>query len=131
MQRHRNLKSCNSNSLYLVFYSKIFMKVFGKRLKGPLDINKSWQQAGFISYLSVMGHLEMVSQVLKRTTVSVSFMECKKIFDLVEVENSPGRLVQNISGDVMDTLKKFILVWKVSLLFKSWWSLFNEQNLYK
>lgn len=52
----------------------------------------------------------MVSQVLKRTTVSVSFMECKKIFDLVEVENSPGRLVQNISGDVMDTLKKFILV---------------------
>lgn len=57
-----------------------------------------------------MGHLEMVSQVLKRTTVSVSFMECKKIFDLVEVENSPGRLVQNISGDVMDTLKKFILV---------------------
>lgn len=57
-----------------------------------------------------MGHLEMVNQVLKRTTVSVSFMECKKIFDLVEVENSPGRLVQNISGDVMDTLKKFILV---------------------
>lgn len=28
-------------ALFLVFYNKILMEVFGKSIKGPLDINKS------------------------------------------------------------------------------------------
>lgn len=57
----KDLKSFTSNSLFLVFCSKMLMKVFGKRLKKLLDINKSWQQAGLKNNLSVIGHLEMVS----------------------------------------------------------------------
>lgn len=83
------------------------MEVFGKSIKGPLDINKSWQQVGFISNLSVMGHLEMVSQVLNRTAGNTSSMECEKILNLMEVENRPGRCVQDTFGDAMDTLKGF------------------------
>lgn len=56
----KDLKSSSSNKLFPVFYNKILMKMFGKRLEGPLNINKSWQQAGFISNLSAMGHLQMV-----------------------------------------------------------------------
>lgn len=78
-----------------MFYNKIFINVFGKRLKGFWDINKSWQQAVFVSNLSVVGHVEMVSQVLKKTVVSVSSIEYKNIFDLVEVENSLRSFVKN------------------------------------
>lgn len=110
----KDFKSCISNGLFLVFYNKIFINVFGKRLKGFWDINKSWQQAGFVSNLSVVGHVEMVSQVLKKTVVSVSSIECKNIFDLVEVENSLTSFVKNTVKAAMDTLKKFILIWKIS-----------------
>lgn len=77
--------------------------MFGKRLKGFLDINKSWQQAVFISILSVLGCVETVSQVLKKAVVSTSFMDCKRIFDSVEVENSLGSFVQNTLGSAKDT----------------------------
>lgn len=54
-----------------------------------------------------MGHLEMVSQVLNRTAGNTSSMECEKILNLMEVENRPGRCVQDTLGDAMDTLKGF------------------------
>lgn len=52
----------------------------------------------------------MVSQVLKKTVVSVSSIQCKNIFDLVEVENSLTSFVKNTVKAAMDTLKKFILI---------------------
>ena len=90
---------------------------FCKTPKRLLNFNKSWQQAGFIGNSSVICHLEMVSQVVKRTAVSINFMECKKGCWFSGRRKQSWKFVQHTLEDVTHTFKKLILNWKISLFF--------------
>lgn len=65
-----------------------------------------------MSNLSVMCHLETVNQVLKKTALRTSFMECEKAFDLVEIGTDLKALNRELSvlqHCIMDTLTKFLV----------------------
>ena len=88
-RRCQRLENYRPISLLSVLY-KLFTKIITKRIEKVLDSNQPREQAGFRSGFSTNDHLQVVNQVIEKTSefkkpLCMAFIDYEKAFDSVEI----------------------------------------------